>query len=124
MVVAAGGAGSGSAVGASVASSYVRSENDGTLKYLYKTAEKGEKAVGYAGIPAKSPRLKNVNVSRLVPSHMSHLTTVTLRLSGPRESRLANRSGRSRQQGAGPKLPTLLLTHRPAEAVSGPDRVT
>jgi len=55
------------------------SENDGTLKYLYKTAEKGQKAVGCAGIPAKSPRLKNVNVSRLVPSHMSHLTNVTLR---------------------------------------------
>ena len=55
------------------------SENDGTLKYLYKTAEKGEKAIGFAGIPGRSPRLKNVNVSRLVPSHMSHLKNVTLR---------------------------------------------
>ena len=55
------------------------SENDGTLKYLYKAAETGEKAVGYAGIPGRSPRIKNVNVSRLVPSHMSHLKNVTLR---------------------------------------------
>ena len=55
------------------------SENDFILKYLYKTAEAGQKAVGYEGIPTRSPRIKNVNVSRLVPSHMTHIEKVALR---------------------------------------------
>ncbi len=55
------------------------SENDFILKYLYKTAEAGQKAVGFEGIPTRSPRIKNVNVSRLVPSHMTHVKNVTLR---------------------------------------------
>ncbi|MDQ3095173.1 MAG: TMCO4 family protein [Actinomycetota bacterium] len=55
------------------------SKNDFILKYLYKTAEVGQKAVGFEGIPTRSPRIKNVNVSRLVPSHMTHVKNVTLR---------------------------------------------
>lgn len=55
------------------------SDNDFILRYLYKTAEAGQKAVGYEGIPTRSPRIKNVNVSRLVPSHMSHVKNVSLR---------------------------------------------
>lgn len=55
------------------------SEKDFTLRYLYKAAEAGKKAVGCEGIPTRSPRIKNVNVSRSVPSHMSHLKTVVLR---------------------------------------------
>ena len=55
------------------------SKNDFILKYLYKTAEAGQTAVGCEGIPARSPRIKNVNVSRRVPAHMSYVTNVALR---------------------------------------------
>jgi hypothetical protein len=56
-----------------------RSENDFILKYLYKSAEAGQSAVGFEGIPTRSPHIKNVNVSRLVPFHMSHVKNVSLR---------------------------------------------
>lgn len=56
-----------------------RSENDLILKYLYKTAEAGQSAVGFEGIPTRSPHIKNVNVSRRVPSHMSQVKNVSLR---------------------------------------------
>ena len=39
------------------------SGNDFVLKYVYRTAEAGQKAVGFEGIPTQSGRIKNVNWS-------------------------------------------------------------
>ncbi len=54
------------------------SKNDKTLGALYRVAEAGTKAVGCEGIPVTSPRVKNVNVSRVVGVHQDHLRTVSL----------------------------------------------
>lgn len=55
------------------------SENDAILRYAYRVGDAGAKAVGCEGIPVKSPKIKNVNVSSAVRSHKSHLGAVTLR---------------------------------------------
>jgi len=55
------------------------SENDRVLRYLYRVGDAGAKAVGCEGIPVRSPKLKNVNVSSAVRSHKSHLDAVRLR---------------------------------------------
>ena len=55
------------------------SENDRILRYLYRVGDAGAKAVGCAGIPIRSPKIKNVNVSSVVRSHKSHLEAVKLR---------------------------------------------
>ncbi len=55
------------------------STNDKILRFLYRFGEAGTKAVGCEGIPTKSSKVKNVNVSRLVRAHKDHLRTVTLR---------------------------------------------
>lgn len=56
------------------------SENDWILRYLYRIGVAGgAKAVGIEGIPAKSLKIKNVNVSSVVRSHENHLDAVKLR---------------------------------------------
>ena len=55
------------------------SEKDSTLKYLYRAAEVGQKAVGFVGVPSTSRRIKNVNVSRDVRTHMAHVKNGRLR---------------------------------------------
>jgi hypothetical protein len=55
------------------------SANDKILRWLYRLGEAGTKAVGCDGIPTKSSKVKNVNVSRLVGAHRDHLRNVTLR---------------------------------------------
>ena len=55
------------------------SENDPILRYLYRVGDTGAKAVGCEGIPVRSPKIKNVNVSSVVRSHKSYLEAVKLR---------------------------------------------
>ncbi len=56
------------------------SENDLVLRYLFRIGVAGTaRAVGCEGIPVKSPKIKNVNVSSIVNSHQSHLEVVDLR---------------------------------------------
>ena len=55
------------------------SKNDRILSALYRVAEGGTKAIGAEGIPTKSPRVKNVDVSKKVSGHAEHLKAVSLR---------------------------------------------
>lgn len=55
------------------------STNDKILSALYRAAEAGTKAIGCEGIPTKSRKVKNVNVSRQVAVHQDHLKVVSLR---------------------------------------------
>jgi hypothetical protein len=55
------------------------SKNDAILRYVYRAAEAGAKAIGCEGI-AKAPRtVKNIDVSKKVGAHQHHLMAVTLR---------------------------------------------
>ena len=55
------------------------SKNDKVLSALYRVAEGGTKAIGCEGIPVKSSKLKNVDVSKKVGAHAEHLQAVSLR---------------------------------------------
>jgi pimeloyl-ACP methyl ester carboxylesterase len=55
------------------------SKNDRILSSLYRVAEGGTKAIGSEGIPVKSPKVKNVDVSKKVGGHSDHLRAVSLR---------------------------------------------
>lgn len=55
------------------------STNDKVLRFLYRTGEGGRKAIGCEGIPSKSKKVKNVNVSRQVSAHQDHVRVVKLR---------------------------------------------
>jgi hypothetical protein len=54
------------------------SANDQVLRWLYRLAEHGQKAVGYAGFGSKFPSIKNRNVSQIVASHSAYTEAVTL----------------------------------------------
>ncbi|CAM3787311.1 hypothetical protein SMNI109538_12655 [Smaragdicoccus niigatensis] len=45
------------------------SSNDGVLKYIYRVAGLGKKAIGLVGIDTKYPKFRNRNVSRHVAGH-------------------------------------------------------
>ena len=53
------------------------STNDKILRALYRAGEAGTKAIGCEGIPTKSRKVKNVNVSRQVRAHQDHLNRHT-----------------------------------------------
>jgi pimeloyl-ACP methyl ester carboxylesterase len=53
------------------------SENDNVLRWIYRIAE-GEVAVGQTGFRSTRPRLKDRNVSRLVPAHSAYVSKVKL----------------------------------------------
>lgn len=55
------------------------SKNDKILSAVYRAAEAGTKAVGCEGIPTKSRKVKNVDVSNAVKAHKDHLKVVSLR---------------------------------------------
>ena len=55
------------------------SVNDKILRALYRIAEGGTKAIGVEGIQRRSPKIKDVNVSRLVGAHQDHVRAVKLR---------------------------------------------
>ena len=55
------------------------SKNDKILSALYRVAEGGTRAIGCEGLPMKSPRVKNVDVSKKVGAHAEHLRAVSLR---------------------------------------------
>lgn len=56
-----------------------RSQNDNVLKYLYRTAQVGQMAVGVAGFRSSFPKISDVDVSRTVASHSGHFSSVVLR---------------------------------------------
>jgi pimeloyl-ACP methyl ester carboxylesterase len=55
------------------------SADDKILSAVYRTGEAGSKAIGATGIPARSARIKNVDVSRSVKTHFDYLKHVKLR---------------------------------------------
>lgn len=55
------------------------SKNDKVLSALYRVAEAGTKAIGSEGIPTRSAKVKNVDVSKKVAAHGDHLKAVSLR---------------------------------------------
>lgn len=55
------------------------STNDRILSAVYRAAEAGTKAVGCEGIPTKSRKVRNVDVSKVVRAHRDHLKAVSLR---------------------------------------------
>lgn len=55
------------------------STNDKILSAVYPAAEAGTKAIGSAGIPTTSRKVKNVDVSKVVRAHKDYLKTVELR---------------------------------------------
>lgn len=54
------------------------SANDDVLRWLYKFAEAGQDAIGQTGLKSSRPRIKDRNVSRLVPGHRDYVAKVTL----------------------------------------------
>jgi pimeloyl-ACP methyl ester carboxylesterase len=52
--------------------------NDPVLRWLYGLAERGQKAVGYAGFGSKFRCIKDRNVSRIVASHSAYINAVAL----------------------------------------------
>jgi pimeloyl-ACP methyl ester carboxylesterase len=54
------------------------SSNDQVLRWLYGLAERGQKAVGHAGIGSKFRGIKDRNVSRLVTSHSAYVNALAL----------------------------------------------
>lgn len=55
------------------------SKDDKILSAVYRAGEAGSKAIGATGIPARSAKIKNVDVSKSVKTHFDHLKTVKLR---------------------------------------------
>lgn len=55
------------------------STNDRILSALYRLAEAGTKAVGCDGIPVRSPKVQNLDVSKSVRVHADYLKAVSLR---------------------------------------------
>ncbi|XBH20421.1 DUF726 domain-containing protein [Jonesiaceae bacterium BS-20] len=55
------------------------SKNDNVLKFVYATAQGGQKAAGYSGFEPESTKLINVDVSDVVQSHSGYQDNVTLR---------------------------------------------
>lgn len=55
------------------------SRNDTVLRYLFRAAEAGTKAIGCEGLPMETDKLRNVDVSKLVASHLDHVHVDTLR---------------------------------------------
>ncbi|MDT0201646.1 DUF726 domain-containing protein [Nocardioides sp. AE5] len=49
------------------------SRNDAVLKWIYKTVQAGQSAVGYVGFQPASAKLVNVDVSDQVPTHFDYL---------------------------------------------------
>lgn len=56
-----------------------RSRNDSVLKYLYRSAQGGQTAVGVAGFRTSFLNIVDVDVSRSVSSHSGYFTGITLR---------------------------------------------
>lgn len=54
------------------------SSNDSVLKLVYKTAQAGETAAGFAGFTPASSKLQNIDVSDHVKSHFEYLTNAHL----------------------------------------------
>ena len=50
------------------------SENDKVLRRMYRLAEVGEVAVGQTGFQSTRPRIKDRNVSQLVPGHSAYVS--------------------------------------------------
>jgi hypothetical protein len=54
------------------------SENDNVLRWMYRLGEVGEVAVGQTGFRSRRPRIKDRNVSRLVPGHSAYVSKAKL----------------------------------------------
>lgn len=55
------------------------STNDAVLKYLYFTAEGGQRAAGFSGFTSRSAKLRNIDVSAAVKKHTEYFENVDLR---------------------------------------------
>jgi pimeloyl-ACP methyl ester carboxylesterase len=55
------------------------SRDDKVLKFFYTVAQVGEKAAGRAGMTTRFKRIKNVDVTRLVPDHSAYCRAISLK---------------------------------------------
>jgi hypothetical protein len=54
------------------------SSKDAVLRWLYALAERGEKAVGFAGFKSRFASIRDRNVTRSVASHSSYIKAIAL----------------------------------------------